>query len=170
MTSGEKLTVAVFLLSLRVLAGIVTHGAPRDNEDPKSRFASLTAVDEALARGDVGAADRAWRTAHAVVGRTSRWRDFTALGDSALRIGDKSDQRGAYVAHAREAYLAALVHARDEGSVEGVTRVWRAFTVLGDYDVAAQCAIIAEKLQARLYVTTVTSRSMRGGPGSRIDP
>jgi hypothetical protein len=109
----------------------------------------LEAVDQALRRGDLTVAERAWRDAHVLAAMGREWRPLADIGDAALRIGDAAGQRAPYVSRAREAYLAALVRARADRSREGVTRIRHAFRVLGDHDLAQQCAIIADSLPTR---------------------
>ena len=155
MTSRERVVfgslVVAGVLGLRLLASAVVglHADARARENLVSPMESLALVDGALARLDVAAADRAWRDAHGVVVRAASWQDYVELGDAALRIAERSDQPDLHRARARHAYFAALMRARGEGSVAGVTRVWRAFVTLGDREVAEQCALIAEKLQER---------------------
>ena len=109
----------------------------------------LEAVDQALRSGNLTAAERAWGDAHGVATTGREWRPLADIGDAALRIGDAAGQRAPYVSRAREAYLAALVRARADRSREGVTRIRHAFRVLGDNDLAQQCAIIADSLPTR---------------------
>jgi hypothetical protein len=125
---------------------------------PAATASQLEAVDGALRLGDIVGAERAWRAAFVVAVRNRSWRVLADLGDAALRIGDAAGQRSSYVPRAREAYLAALVRARADRSREGVTRMCHAFRVLGDHELAQQCAIIAEQLPAREVDTT----SIRG--------
>ena len=193
MTSREKIMlgslVALFLLGLRALVVTGLPAAGRDRGDVVARLAettayrsdarpssanmspleSLAAIDVALAREDILAADRAWRVANDAVMRNASWHAFAALGDAALRIGERSGQRDAYVARARDAYFAALMRARAERSIDGVTRVWRAFVALGDHEVAEQCAIIAEKLQG-LRIDAATIGAPEGAWTTRVDP
>ena len=114
---------------------------------PEVRAATgLEAVDQALRSENLTAAERAWRNAHDLAAMGREWRPLADIGDAALRIGDAAGQRAPYVSRAREAYLAALVRARADRSREGVTRIRHAFRVLGDHDLAQQCAIIADSL------------------------
>ena len=139
MTSRERAVlgslVVLCVLGLRALVGVVT-GLPTDSPERgdirMSPLESLAAVDEALVREGVHAADHAWRVAHSTVTRDPSWNAFAELGDAALRISQRSGQPDAYLGRARDAYFAALTRARAEGSVAGVTRVWRAFVALGD--------------------------------------
>jgi hypothetical protein len=59
-----------------------------------------------------------------------------AVGDARLRIDQSTGPGNTAVAKAREAYLAALFRARQEGSLEGVIRAAEAFDALGDVEVA----------------------------------
>jgi hypothetical protein len=158
--------VTFYLLGLGTLVGIVAlEPDARTPSDLAAATASpLEAVDRALRLGDIVDAERAWRTAYVAAARSRSWRALADLGDAALRIGDAAGQRGSYVARAREAYLAALVRARADRSREGVTRMRHAFRMLGDHELAQQCAIIAEQLPARDVDTTpVRDRSTSAG-------
>ena len=133
--------VVLFLFSTWVLLGQLVTGA-----DSTVRV-SLADVDQALAADDVSRAERAWRRARADVTRRQAWPAYADLGDAAKRIGDAAGDRTRWVPYAREAYVEALVHARAERSVPGVTRLCKAFIAIGDTDVAQQCEIIAASLQ-----------------------
>jgi hypothetical protein len=194
--------VAVYLLILGALIGIITQRIRLDlirgqllwrlEAATRARGADLTSlerdeetlsalpgtprlldgIDRALQLNDIVGAERAWRAAYVVATRSRGWRAFADLGDAALRIGDAAGQRGSYVPRAREAYFAALVRARADRSREGVTRMHHAFRVLGDHELAQQCAIIAEQLPARDVDTTSIkgqSKSAGGTHGSIRD-
>lgn len=66
-----------------------------------------------------------------------------------MRIGRASGSRKAYKALAREAYLAALFHARQQGSLDGLLRTAQAFAALGDREMVDPCLHLAERLAAR---------------------
>jgi len=85
----------------------------------------VRAVDEALAQGDRGSAERAWE-------------GLAAAGDAALRMGETS--------RAREAFLATLSQARKQSSFAGVLRAEEAFETLGDRALALRCLSVAEKM------------------------
>jgi hypothetical protein len=110
--------------------------------------AYLEMVDAALAQHDVSTAVRAWREAHAAALRTRAWRPLVEVGDAVIRIGRLDSGRGAYVTHARETYMAALIRARADRSVDGVLRVAESFAALGDRRVVEQCLVIADRLGA----------------------
>jgi hypothetical protein len=104
-------------------------------KDDVSWASLLTAFDEALARGDANAALRTWSEAHSAALRARHWEGLLAVGEARLRV-DQAGPEKATVAKTREAYLAALFRARQEGSLEGVIRVAEAFDALGDVEVA----------------------------------
>lgn len=163
--------VTFSLLGLGLLVGIVVErmrfdgvraeilDAKTPSARPGAPTAPLEAVDHALRNGDVAGAERAWRDAYRVSMRSPEWRPLADIGDAAIRIGDASGQRGQYVPGARAAYLAALVRARADRSREGVTRMRHAFRVLGDHELAQQCAIIAESLPVPEVNTAVGAQS-----------
>ena len=108
----------------------------------------LRQVDEALAKRDVGAAERAWRDAYAAALGSRRWEGMLEVGDVARRIGEVTGDRATADARARRAYLPALFQARQQKSLDGVLRAAEAFSSLGDRQVVARCLRIAEHLAA----------------------
>jgi hypothetical protein len=106
-------------------------------------------VTEALARGNVGAAERSAHIAYAAALASRSWEGLLEAGDAHRRIGEVSGQRAAAAAQAREAYLAALFRARQQSALDGVLRAAEAFADLGDQDAAARGVRIAEGLAAR---------------------
>ncbi len=100
--------------------------------------APVRAVSEALARGDRGAAERAWRDAWSGALAARGWEGMAAAGDAALRMGE--------IGYARKAFLETLFRARAQRSVAGVLRAEEAFEALGDRAVAHQCLRVAETI------------------------
>jgi hypothetical protein len=102
----------------------------------------LAVVDSALARKDMSAAVYAWSDAHAFALGTRRWDTMVDVGDAAARIDALGDTPPRYLigfrAQARQAYLRALLLARQARSSEGVERVAQAFAALGDAEMAAR--------------------------------
>jgi hypothetical protein len=137
---------ALGLILLAFWVSDVTPGQPVPEEQPW--VAPLRAVDEALARQNVSAAERLWHDAygHAVASR--RWDGMVAVGDASLRIGQIAGRRAAAETRARQAYLAALFRARQQQAVEGALRTAQAFADLGDREVAEQCLRVARDLTA----------------------
>jgi hypothetical protein len=111
--------------------------------------AELLKVEEALARGDVAAAERQWRDAYAAALRSRHWQGMVATGDTYRVLGARAGFHAAAVAKAREAYLAALFRARAEGSIDGVLRTAERFAELGDRAVVEQCIHVARQIAAR---------------------
>lgn len=110
----------------------------------------LEAVRDALARGDVSAAERAWFKAYVEARQSRRWEGLVQVADAYLRIGELSGSRPAARAKAREIYLAALFRARQQDALNGVLEATEAFAALGDREVAEHGLRIAEGLAARV--------------------
>ena len=120
-------------------------------------------VNEALAKKDIPAAERAWREAYIAALRSGRWEDLIEAGDLYLRIGEAAGDRKAAEQQSREAYLRASVRARADGAVDGVLRAAEAFDKLGDREVVEQVRWIAERMAARSSgVRLVGVRSFEG--------
>ena len=142
----------ILLAVLEVMAG-----------EPTSPASAL--MDEALARGDIGAAERHWHDAYRVALGSRRWEGMIEVGDGARRIGEVTGARATANTRARQAYLTALLRARQQKSLDGVLRTAEAFSGLGDRQVVAQCLRIAEHLaaeardaQARERVSALSER------------
>lgn len=120
--------------------------APR--QDDASWTAHLRVLDEALARGDISAAVRAWHDANGAALASRRWDALLDVGDAFLEIGRAAGTPSAAKPNARLAYLAALGRANAAKSVDGVLRVAEAFTRLGDAEVGRQCLRLAERFAA----------------------
>jgi hypothetical protein len=170
---------AIYLVGLGMLTGItserlgfdavvVTQPATAPTAAESATWAShLDAMDKAIGRRDVSAADRAWREARVAAARTRGWRPLLEVGDAALRLGIASGDRRSHGAAARDVYMSALTRARAERSTEGVLRVADAFHALGDQEVVEQCLVIATSLGARPDSATV--RHLRGSEGQSVE-
>ena len=108
----------------------------------------LDVVDEALARGDVSDAVRSWQDAYGVAVASRRWEALLAAGEMFVKIGEISGHREGARPNARHAYMAALMQAERQQSLQGVRAVGRAFESLGDREVAVYCDRIASALPA----------------------
>ena len=106
----------------------------------------LTAVDAALATGDVGAALRAWHAAYGATIGSRRWEGFAEAGDAYLRIARASGSPAGGISRARDLYLSALFRASGAGSLDGVLRIAAAFAELGDDEVVTNALRIARRL------------------------
>src|SRR2546425_2503075 len=85
---------------------------PSGGDDRAPWRAHIRAVDEALQRGDVGAASRARHEAYIAAIVSRGWEGLIEAGDAARRIGDVATVPQPYVESARANYLAALFRAR----------------------------------------------------------
>jgi len=110
----------------------------------------LDVVDEALMRGDISDAVRSWQDAYSVALASRRWEALLAAGGVFVRIGDVSGRPDGARPNARYAYMAALVQAARQRSVDGVRAIGRAFAAIGDPEVAAYCERIAAELPTSL--------------------
>ena len=119
---------------------------------------SITAIGEAVQRGDLAAARAAWHDAYRSLRRTRDWQRMAALGDTALEIAGGSGARQPWEADARQAYLGVLFRARAEGSLDGVLRATGAFATLGDRDVAEEGLRIAESVALRMGTAEARDR------------
>jgi hypothetical protein len=106
----------------------------------------LTAVDAALASGDVAAALRAWHEAYGAMMGSRRWEGFADAGDAYLRITRASGSPPGGLSRARDLYLSALFRASGSGSLDGVLRLASAFVELGDDEVVTHSLRIARRL------------------------
>jgi hypothetical protein len=108
--------------------------------------AHLDVVTEELAQGHIDSAVRAWHDAYGAALQSRSWQSMIAVGDTFMAIGRASHSvRGARM-NAREAYLAALIRARRDQSVEGALRSAQAFREIEDNALADQCLYIAGQL------------------------
>jgi hypothetical protein len=118
----------------------------------------ITAIGEAMQRGDLTTARAAWHDAYRSLRRTRDWQGMAALGDTALGIAGASGARQPWEADARQAYLGALFRARADASLDGVLRATDAFATLGDRDVAEEGLRIAESVASRTGTSEARDR------------
>jgi hypothetical protein len=96
---------------------------------------------KAVASGHQAAAEAAWRSAYDAAARSLRWDALLAVGDAARRQAAAArGGKGTAARRARKAYLAALLHAAQEHSLDGVAAVTKAFAELGDARLAEGAA------------------------------
>jgi hypothetical protein len=130
-----------------VFTGTVPVEAQTEAVDPWS--VHLRRADEALARNDLSGAVRARRDAYgAALGARQRWDGMLEVGALARRIGAAAGTWQQGSAQARQAYLIALVRARQQQSLDGVLRTIEAFAELGDTAVVLQGLHAAKQLAA----------------------
>jgi len=144
------LLAAVMMLVLTVLIVTVVDALAADVLPTSgiSWSVDLQRAEAALAAGDVAAALRHWRDAHAAALGTRRWEGLVEAGDLFRRIGARAGFHAAAVARARDCYLTALLRARGEGSLDGVLRATEAFIDLGDAPVVERSLEIARGVAA----------------------
>jgi hypothetical protein len=118
----------------------------------------ITAISEAVQRGDLATARTAWLDAYRSLRRTRDWQGMAALGDTALEVAGGSGTRQPWEADARQAYLGALFRARAEASLDGVLRATGAFATLGDRDIAEEGLRIAESVALRMGTAEARDR------------
>lgn len=106
----------------------------------------LSAVDDALSRGDSVSASQELQAAYQAALASRRWQGMVAYGDAALRVAEAAGTRQTGVEQARRAYLLSLYRARSERSVDGALAATQGFVVLGDRDVAQGGLSIARRL------------------------
>lgn len=141
--------VGLYVFGAVVLGAIAAAGLALDDRDVRRTdgvvaperggapwVPALSAIDEALTRGDVSTALRTWSEAYSAALRSRDWEGLLAVGDARLRIDQAAGFGKAAAAKARESYLAALLRAGQEGSREGMIRAAEAFDALGDAEVA----------------------------------
>jgi len=130
---------------LERLESVVPGGRTRDNGLWRTY---LDLVEKELARGHVDVAVRIWHDAYGAALASGSWESMIAVGDAFVAIGRASGTPGGARMNAREAYLAALIRARRDRSVDGALRSAEAFRALDDRAVGEQCLHIAGQLAA----------------------
>lgn len=96
----------------------------------------IQVMDDALARGDVNAAEMARQEAFLAARASRRWDAMVAVGDASARLMRSPGASPTLGADARRIYRWALFRARQQGSFEGVVRVSEAFIALDDREAA----------------------------------
>lgn len=159
------IAVAILFIVLAVVEAMAGQLTPPASGPAAPWMIHLGHIEEALAKRDLGGAERHWHDAYAGALGSRRWEGMIEVGDTARRIGEVAGNRATADARARWTYLAALFRARQEKSLDGVLRAAEAFSSLGDRQVVAQCLRIAERLaaqsrdpQARERVSALSAR------------
>jgi hypothetical protein len=124
----------------------------------------IHAVDAALTRGDLGAAEQVAQQAYASARGSRSWESMVAAGDAYRRIAEVSSTRPHALVKARDAYRAGLFRARQQQSLPGVFRVAEAFAALGDHELVNSCLRVAETIAAQ--VADPQARGRLGRPST----
>jgi hypothetical protein len=108
--------------------------------------AHLDIVDKELEQGHIDGAVRAWHDAYSAALYSRSWESMIAVGDAFMAIGHASGSTHGARMNAREAYMAALIRARRDRSLDGALRAEAAFRKIGDHAIAEQCLRVAARL------------------------
>jgi hypothetical protein len=122
----------------------------------------LDAVDAALASRDGRAARGALAQAFVAALGSRRWEPMLAVGAAAVRVGDLS--------RARSAYLTAAFRARHARSVEGVLQAAEKFQQLGDGPVVERCLVLAREIASHDAAALARVRAFSEGVGDDAVP
>jgi hypothetical protein len=144
--SGSVKTATAAAIALGALASVAATACHGNAGQQAPWTAHIRAADEALARGDLTRAIRAWNQAYAVARVSRRWDALLEVGRASLRFGGRPGLRFSPEQRARELFLDALFIARRDGSVDGVLQVAEAFAGLEDREVVRRCLRVAERL------------------------
>jgi hypothetical protein len=123
-----------------------SRGDRHPDESGTTRTALRTAVDRALAAGDLTGALRTWHELYGATLATRHWEGFAEAGDAFLRIARALGSPAHGLARARELYVSALFGASEAGSLDGVLCIASAFVELGDDEIATHALRIARRL------------------------
>jgi hypothetical protein len=181
---AQRIFIYVVLGAATLLAALEVTAARGGASAPKAdtRWAGtpwispLRDMDDAIARGDLTAAETARHQAYRAAIASRRWEGFLAAGDATLRLGEATQSRGTAEPEARRLYLSALFRAPGQQSLDGVLLATEAFARLGDRDVVEKGLHLARDLagsdpEAQARVRMAADRSSRsaaaGGDGGQ---
>jgi hypothetical protein len=144
-----QIRTAPLILLVAVAAMMLSMTPPVSAESDRMDWgARIADMDEALKRGDAAVTRAAWREAYVAAHVSHTWPAMLAVGDAAMRARDLVGGQVSE-AHARRAYLTALLRARRQGSLDGVLAAGDAFGRLGDQAVVKQALAVATELAER---------------------
>jgi hypothetical protein len=106
----------------------------------------LQRADVALARNDLRAAQTAVHTAFLEAAADETWEGLLEAGHAYLRIGMLPGAEEAMETLAHRAYLAALVTAHRQESLDGILRTAGVYAACGQRGTAAQILNLAESM------------------------
>ena len=158
------IAVAVVAMLIALIALALTEAATSHEQLAGNSHTSWTdhlrTLDDALAKKNISAAERALQQAYLAALGSRRWEGMVEVGDAALRVGEASGYRKVSEAKARRMYLHAFVRARQQGSIDGLLRTAEAFSALGDREVADQGIRLAERLAEQARNTGARDRAL----------
>jgi hypothetical protein len=109
----------------------------------------LRAADDALAGGNVRAAEQAMHAAYLEAIVSQRWEGMVDVGEAYHRLGDVGGSREGSRAKVLRSYAGAVVTARRQGSIEGLLRAAEAYAASGYREAALRIISLAEYMAAR---------------------
>jgi hypothetical protein len=148
----------IILIALAVTEAAASHEHFAGNSDA-SWTGHLRTLDDALAKKNISAAERALQQAYLAALGSRRWEGMVEVGDATLQVGEASGYRKVSQVKARRVYLEAFVRARQQGSIDGLLRTAEAFSALGDRDVADAVVRMAERLAGQVRTTEARDRA-----------
>lgn len=147
--SNER-RMMVVAAGIVLLMGLEVYASAADRRATAAPWAPfIEKVDESLAAGKIGDAERALHDANSAALGSGTWEGMAVVGDAYRRVGDATGFVAPAKAKARQAYLTSFFRARTQQSLDGVLRATEGFAALGDRQVVAQCLKTAEQMAAR---------------------
>lgn len=129
---------AMMLASVSSAEGVASQPSRPEGDRDTPWMVHVRTMDEALAKKKISAAMRAWHHAYDAALESQHWEGLVEVANASLRIGDVAGLRKTSEVKARWIYLAALLRAREQRSLDGVLRTAEAFAALGDREVSAR--------------------------------
>lgn len=140
----------VLFSGLLIVAAVAAGGCDvrSSDRDAELSLQYIQAMDDALARGDVNAAEKARQAAYLAALGSLRWEAMAGAGDAFVRFAESTGLEAPLRPEVRRIYLVALYRARRQGALEGVLRVSETLAALGDREDARVGLSIAASMAA----------------------
>ena len=142
---GQVLFSGMLIVAAVAAGGCGVRSSDRDAE---LSLQYILAMDDALARGDVNAAEKARQAAYLAALGSLRWETMAGAGDAFVRFAESTGVEPTLSPEARRIYLVALYRARRQGALEGMLRVSETLAALGDREDARAGLSIAAGMAA----------------------
>lgn len=156
MSNRVRVLIALAAAVTIATAGAALQGSGSATPTAESRVTweqRMERVEAALASHDLRtgheAVREAVRDAHATSLRTHAWAPLLQAGDAQQRVEQASGSAALGKERARVTYLAALFHAREARSVDGVLQAATALANLGDAEMVQHALVVARELVGR---------------------